>query len=86
MSSPQRKVKYKYIVDNQQYEGEDILWWRVFASDINVQEGDKIEIFYNINNPSKSEIYHVSYILIIVGILGFIILPILFLKQRIKES
>lgn len=56
-----RKVKYIYFVNNQQYEGQDILWWRfLFNSDRNVQVGDEIEMFYNINNPSQSEIYHIS--------------------------
>lgn len=85
-STYQRKVKYIYFVDNQQYEGQDILWWRfLFNSDRNVQVGDEIEIFYNINNPSQSEIYHISYVLIVVGIC-FIVVPILVLRQRIKEN
>lgn len=84
--SYQRKVKYIYNVDNEQYKGEDILWWRaIFDSEKNVSRGDKITVFYNINNPAESEVYHISYVLIVVGI-SFIIFSILSLKQRIKEN
>ena len=82
----QRKVEYIYTINNKEYKGQDILWWRVFAgSDRNIQVGDKITVFYNINNPTESEVYHISYVLIVVGIC-FIVVPILALKQRIKEK
>ena len=85
-SSWQRQVKYRYFVDGKQYEGKEIIWWRfLFNSDKNLQIGDKIEIYYNINNPSQSEIYHISYVLILLGIC-FIVVPLLALKQRIKEG
>lgn len=85
-SSWKRQIKYSYFVDGRQYEGKDIVWWRfLFNSDKNLQIGDKIDIYYNINNPSQSEIYHISYVLILVGIC-FIVVPLLSLKQRIKED
>ena len=85
-SSWKRQIKYSYFVDGRQYEGKDIVWWRfLFNSDKNLQIGDKIDIYYNINNPSQSEIYHISYVLILVGIC-FIVVPLLLLKQRIKED
>jgi len=80
-----RKVKYIYFIDNKQYEEEDILWWILFNSDKNVRIGDKIDIYYNVNEPSQSKIYHISYMLIIIGIC-FIIVPLLVLRQRIKEN
>lgn len=84
--SYKRKIKYVYFVDDKQYEGEEILWWRfIFKSDKNVKVGDKISIFYNVNNPSQSEVYHISYMLIIVG-LCFIVVSLLLLRQRIKEK
>lgn len=82
----QRKVGYVFTVNNKKYTGQDILWWRLLAnSDRNVRVGDKITVFYNINNPVENEVYHISYVLIIIGIV-FIFLPISLLKQRIKEK
>lgn len=82
----ERKIEYSYKVDNKQYEGEDILWWRfIFDIDKNVSKGDKIDIYYNISNPSQSEVYHISYVLFIVGI-SFMVVPTLSLKQRIREE
>lgn len=85
-SSWQRQIRYIYFVDGKQFEGEDIIWWRFFlGSDINMQIGDKIDIYYNIDDPSQSEVYHISYVLIFLGIC-IIILTSLILKQRIKEK
>ena len=85
-SSWKRQIKYIYFVDGKQYEGKDIIWWRfLFNSDKNLKIGDKIDIYYSINNPSQSEIYHISYVLILVGIC-FIVVSLLVLKQRIKEN
>lgn len=85
-SSWKRQIKYSYFVDGRQYEGKDIIWWRfLFDSDKNLQIGDKIDIYYSINNPSQSKIYHISYALILVGIC-FIVIPLLLLNQRIKED
>ncbi len=82
-SSPIRVIKYNYFVDNKQYIGQDRLWYK--TSDKNVKVGDKIEIYYDINNPSKSKTYHISYILILLAIC-FIVFSLLLLKQRIKED
>ena len=76
-------IKYNYFVDNKQYFGQNNLWYK--SSDKNVNVGDKIEIYYDINNPSKSEPYHISYILILLAIC-FIVFSLLLLKQRIKED
>ncbi len=83
MSSTVRVIKYNYFADNKRYIGQDKLWYK--RTDKNVNVGDKIEIYYNINNPSKSEVYHISYILILVAIC-FIVFPLLLLKQKIKED
>ncbi len=83
MSSTVRVIKYNYFVDNKQYIGQDKLWYK--RTDKNVNIGDKIEIYYNINNPSKSEAYHISYISILLAIC-FIVFPLLLLKQKIKED
>ena len=76
-------IKYNYFVDNKEYTGKSSLWYKIFDKNVNV--GDKIEIYYNINNPSKSKTYHISYVTILVGIC-FIVVPSLLLKQRIKEE
>ena len=83
--SHQRMVQYTYYVDNKEYKGEGLLWWRIFNSDKNMKKGDKIDIHYNINNPSQSEIYHISYGLILIGIC-IIVISSLSLKQRLKEE
>ncbi len=85
-SSWRRQIKYNYSVDGIQHNGKDMIWWGLlFNSDKNLQIGDKIDIYYNINNPSQSKIYHISYVTILVGIC-FIVVPSLLLKQRIKEE
>ena len=82
-ATPVIVIKYNYFVDNKQYFGQNNLWYK--SSDKNVNVGDKIEIYYDINNPSKSEPYHISYILILLAIC-FIVFSLLLLKQRIKED
>ena len=83
-TSYQREIEYIYNVNDKEYKGKDILWWRIFVDfDYNIKVGDKIIVFYNIDNPTISEVYYVSYVLIIIS-LCCIVISILALKQRIK--
>lgn len=79
------KVRYVYFVDNKQYEKEEILWWTFTKSTKNAKVGDEIEIIYNANNPSQSEVYHISYVFIIIGICC-IVISLILLRHRMKEE
>ena len=76
-----RSVDYTYSVDGVKYSNRDKLWWK--WTDINLKENDKIGIYYDINNPAESKVYHISYLIIILTILLLIFMPLL-LKERLK--
>lgn len=78
-----RYVNYKYLVNGVEYSNIDKLWWKF--TDNNLKENDKITVYYNINNPKESRVYHISYLLIIFAIL-FLIFPLLFLKEKLKYN
>ena len=80
-----REISYTYDINNNKYEGTGKLWWKLFNSDKNFKVGDEIKIFYEINNPEKSKIYHISYGMMILGII-IIVLSVLMLKRRIEEE
>lgn len=78
-----RYVNYTYLVNGVEYRNIDQLWWKF--TDNNLKENDKITVYYNINNPKDSKVYHISYLLIIFAIL-FLIFPPLFLNERLKYN
>ena len=78
-----RYVNYTYLVNGVEYRNIDQLWWKF--TDNNLKENDKITVYYNINNPKDSKVYHISYLLIIFAIL-FLIFPPLFFKERLKYN
>ena len=80
--STYRDVTYQYYVDRTEYTNTDNLWWKLTNN--NLKENSSINIYYNINNPQKSKVYHISYVLIIFS-LALLIFPIIFLKIRLKN-
>jgi len=81
-----RVIKYYYEVNDVVYNSKSILWWRISAnSSKGVEVGENIDVYYRIDAPNTVEVYHTSYLLIIVG-LAFIVVPVLSLKQRLKEN
>ncbi len=76
-----RYVKYQYNVNGKEYVNINTLWWKF--TDNNLKENSQINIYYNINDPKESKVYHISYMLIIFSIL-LLIFPIIFLKARLK--
>ncbi len=78
-----RYVNYKYLVNGVEYNNIDKLNWKF--TDNNLNENDKITVYYNINNPKESGVYHISYSVIIFAILC-LIFPPLFLKERLKYN
>ena len=83
--SYRRVIKYNFNVDGKDYSGEDILWWKILRSDINVKVGDDVKIIYNINNPEENEVYHISYLFIVLGI-GINAFMFVALKKRIQDD
>ena len=80
--STYRDVTYQYYVDGTEYTNTDNLWWKLTNN--NLKENSSINIYYNINNPKKSKVYHISYMLIIFS-LALLIFPIIFLKIRLNN-
>ena len=80
--STYRDVTYQYYVDGTEYTNTDNLWWKLTNN--NLKENSSINIYYNINNPQKSKVYHISYMLIIFS-LALLIFPIIFLKIRLNN-
>lgn len=74
---------YTYTANDITYEQKDRLWWRL--STIGLHENAEIDVYYNIKNPEKSHVYHISYSGIVFSIL-FAALPIYLLKKRIEAD
>lgn len=73
-------VNYTYAVDGRQYSSTNQTAWRTLS----YRENSKIDIYYKIDNPDKSDVYHISFAAILFVIPIFIVFPIYLLKQRLK--
>ena len=76
-------VVYSYEVDSKFYEIEDSIWWK-FYSNKGYYKDNEIQIYYRKDNPFKSHVYHISYLLLSVAIILLFFLPVSLVK-RIKK-
>ena len=61
------KIEYKYTIDGKVYDGEDYIPWK--HSTFNNNVGDKVKIYFSKDNYEESRVYHISYLLIVLGII-----------------
>lgn len=77
-----RMIVYSYEVNNKTYIGEDTLWWNIFNTDNGYKVNDKVTILYDIDNPDNSQVWHISYVFIIIAIALIWIITISIKKMK----
>jgi hypothetical protein len=73
-------VKFDYTVNKGILTGTDAPYWKMRKYKI----GEKIDVYYNKNNPANVQIYHISYALLGISILTLIII-ILIINKNLKR-
>lgn len=76
-------VDYTYNVKEKEYSGHEQLWWKRNSFDL--RANDKIDIYYKIESPEKSKVYHISFFMILLSVPFFILTPLM-LKERLKTD